>query len=362
MTSQIQFSLPYSTFGSMDFTLESPITLNDDVAKNIVESLKEHKKLPTAEFFDCHRWDFDYKNDKILREMILASRNAEQHCRENNDIAVFAEVNREYVASILEKHSVNYCSQEEFYRNSVREEIDGLGDGDFIERLTDEGLIVIEEEGDFEETLLEMLTKAVHEADDSSISDLFGGRNYIMELIYSPTLDWDNCEPSSSNSFVEVDSDGSFTTQGVLELLMMANVSSGELKQHIKDKGYDLYDGERESIEKLEFEADPSKKKVSTAELVWATINNASNGGIPAFTCYVNVNELLNRDVTKEITFDRGVLGLEDTVYGSGHNETIVGNFTMPIGANNWYVLSREQALDNVYLFASQALKSSINQ
>jgi len=339
----------------------------DTLAGQIVDSLDESNgdfgHLFTAEKYDTYSWDLS--DDDTLAKFINASISAEKKARENDDLDDYKHYLSDEIDSILNSFGTYYS--ESFYGDAVHEHHSGL-DSAIIDALSElEGLEVDPEimTESFEESLRYAMENVMARNDESSATDLIPN-HCRAEIVVALGFDWNN--DCIEDRFVQHESVCNAVSTVIVDdklqpLFTMANVAPKAFMNYLQEQGYDEEVVAR--YKELKDTSNSSKPQVLSCESIVHVLDNASYGGIPMLTAYIAASEFVSRDITKGFYLDNGVIGLEDMINGSGHNEGMEKDTKLFVSVEN---ISSVRALtgssmrDNVYGYYRPALYANVTQ
>ncbi|WP_210498522.1 hypothetical protein [Vibrio crassostreae] len=373
---QLSFKHSNHNLGSETITLNLDPNLlqdaNETLANAIVDSI--HKDNGYGTYFQknkyCpHSWDLHY--EEAAAKFMEASIEAEKEARQDDDLENYPTYLRENIDRVLAQLGHNFDA-EDYYYGAYYENfctiIQPIQDAITLAQRDEEELDGIEIDDniytdDFEELLRDRIVELMEKCDDSTYNDILP--SYARaELNVTLGHKWGKDCAEDTFAFHEGNCSSVETVDSdkLQALFDMANVSPQDFAKHLLENDY-----EAEVAEGYNNLVDNSngEQRVSFENLI-EVMDNATYGGIPMQTAYIECGAFVNRDITKGFTVTDGVLGLEDVINGSGHNADFIkegcGVFVEAGGIEHVRAVYGSEARDNVYCYYKPALHGSINQ
>lgn len=343
-------------------------TANEALAKAVVASIDEkngeYSHLFDQEKYNVHHWDLT--DDESQAKFINGAIQAQKLAIADGKAEEYPSYLTECLDSVLTDIATSGYNAHNFYSDTVQEEF-GFMPSDIIGALGDiEGVDSAIFDGDFEDLLRYAMEEKMAENDKSEITDLMNNHTRV-EFVYAKGFNWeDDCTYDRSTTH-----DGNCSCletisvdENLQYLFDMANISPKSFIEYLTSSEVDP-----EVIERFNLLQDNTTDTapLMTCEAIVEVMENASYGGLPMLTAFVNASSFVQRDITKGFYLDNGVIGLEDLGNGSGHNESMIEGQKIFIGPDEFMSVKANygngyDVRDNVYGYYRPALFADITQ
>lgn len=364
-----------TTNNLVSFDLEMTLLQKADLtlAKAIIKAIKKSDSFFfNKERFNPYQWDL---TDDSAQKTLLGAFKQAQKAWINWSEEEYGEKTNEGYKSLLNDlvgealtdigHNYDY---QNFHSDAYYEEFHDLAEccvESLVEAAKEQDIDFDDEieSEEFAETLRELAIEAIADADKSTYVDIlptFGS------LEFNFTYGFDNDEQYIDDFHIEHESNCSSLETIIVDerlenFFSMANISSVDFAKHLEQKGYSS-----ELVEKyknLKPTNDENLPARMTCDNVIEVLDNATYGGIPMITFFANVSDLLKADPERGFYINKGALGLEDVINGSGHNEDLdISNHPMLIKFEDIKYLNAPlgYSRDEVYGFYRPSLKTDL--
>lgn len=368
----ISFELEFNE-EQVSFTLNKCLLSADFrvLATSIVDSIESNNSNPFdgfQTFFEATKYnsyEWDLSDRESCQQLAEAARLAYLETLKSGDIENHDGNLSEAIDSALQSMCSNFdggnfygCVFDEKYEPLVDLIIECL-----VSTVPDEITPSIHD-GGLHDELRWAIEAKLEEQDASEPKDIIPNHT-LVELNFTKGFTWGESyleDRHTDHDYNVSQVDTMIVDDKVQPLFDMANINPQEFAEYLELNGYD-----KEVVERYKACQNNSNKgnaQLFSFEYLVCVLDNATYGGIPTFTAYVSAHDFIFRDVTKGFTLSNGVLGIEDYINGSGHNEGIQGGElkieTTDIGFLHFP--DKRNSRDNVYGFAISALKSEIQQ
>ncbi len=329
---EYSFSLPI-TGETVTFSEASVESLN--IAKAIAKVCKENYCAP--EYWDPHTVTFE--EDATLRDVALAAQQV--HCELLSQGRLSNKTYQAELSARLAMLLTDRLDDYYPYDDAGQQIMDSL-----------KGLPEAQHEG-----VHNALVDELANIDTSKPKDVITG---VIEFFYTLDVDLVNEGAEDTDNRVEISGHKWVNLNGLRTLLKMANISSQEYLDYL----YEEYD-ENPCIQFLEdnpVHCNPLRPANASAKDLDEIMENATYGGIAAITSFIDIQDIISRDVEKPIVVRKGVIGIEDVIWGSGCNTTLPEGAGVVIEPHdtNWTCLPKHSERDNVYGFCRGMLRSKL--
>lgn len=320
------------TYDNHTYELENTSCI-ETLAQNIAQALKQNHALPRM-------WEsVSLESDDSAREITQLANRCIRQLRQEGGFT------QEQYITELKGHIAHYCIDKWGYERATWE-------------CAQEISLALEEQlgsDQIAQSLCDALESRFNELDDSCVLDCI---NCKTELFYTPDIDLHDGGYEDGEYRITRNRYGGFDDlSGLPILLKLANVSTEELVAYIhkNEPNCDFVS----TLEKINIERDMSLPHSMSTSYLFTVLDNAWDG-YAAFTTYVDVKALVTRDVFMPMILNKGAIGIEDIVCGSGHAESIRSPIVIPAHDDNWTALPASMERDSVYGYSIGQMTSQL--